>query len=88
MAKKLEIQTCQFVASTDVIPSHLMETVAEQINGVFSWGDNNRSLVLARDIANNIDAESMSDDGVERRQLNALVKKLLKLDDMYIDLEN
>ena len=89
MAKKLNIQTCQFVHSTEVIPPHLMENVSTQIseNGGLTWGSNNRSLVTAECIAREID-EDACDTPEERRQLKALVAKLLKMDQLYVDLEN
>jgi hypothetical protein len=89
MAKKLNIQTCQFVVLTDVIPPPLMENVSTQIseNGNLTWGSNNRSLITAESIAREIDDEA-GNTPKECRQLKALVTKLLKLDQMYIDLEN
>ena len=89
MAKKLNIQTCQFVNFSDIIPYHLMDNVSTQVseNSDFSWGSNNRSLVTAESIAREIDPDA-AETAKESRQLKALVTKLLKLDQLYIDLEN
>ena len=83
--KKINVQTCEFVSATDLVPrtwnTWFWGLISE--NAPFSWGDNNRSMVTACDFA--IHCEQRLDDS---RKVQHFLNKVRKLGDMYIDLES
>lgn len=81
----MNIQTCEFISATDLVPEDWVGWFWELIseNAPFSWGDNNRSLITANYFAKH--CEKCLDKSKESKQF---IDKLYKLKDLYIDLES
>lgn len=86
----MKIQTCEFVTVSDVFRGLPLarEAFIESNHHSCSWGDNNRSLITPDVI---IDALEQANDGTnakESKQIKAACKRLEKLGQTYVDLEN
>jgi len=84
----MKINTCQFVDASDLF-NGLSELWSELVESEpdFTWGNNNRSLVVADDILNHFDNSVIENEG----QLETLRKRVQKLPEggqIYVDLEN
>jgi len=82
---KHNVQTCQFISATDLVPKSwggfFWELISE--DAPFSWGDNNRSLVTAADFADHCAARL--DDSPKVQQW---LDEVRALGQRYIDLES
>jgi len=80
--------TCQFVLSSDLFEG-LTELMTEfgESDPPFTWGENNRSLVTARDMINCFANSCIENDeqiDIFRQRINRLPEGL----NTYVDLEN
>lgn len=88
---KVNVEKCEFVAATSLIPrkwdSWFWGVISE--NAPFSWGDNNRSLVTARDFADHC-ANRVEGQGNRKwtKAVQTRIQEIRELGDMYVDLEN
>lgn len=98
MNPSFNIQTCNFVCVTDIVPKEWTNWFFDMLSedSPFSWGDNNRSLVSVERFSNFVidqlndilidnDNENLTEDDIENFEdiLDELQKK-----NVYIDLEN
>ena len=85
LPKGVKLQACFFVSATDLVPRGWDKWFWELIsdNAPFSWGDNNRSMVTARDFANH--CQERLDDSLKCQRFLVMLRKLGEL---YIDLES
>jgi hypothetical protein len=87
----MNIQACAFVSLSDITRKHLLthgeiSDFWDQFvnNAPFSWGDNNRSLVIASAVAEHCQNCLEGDSP----PVQALLQSLRDLEDLYIDLES
>ena len=89
MSKRIKVRTTEFVHVTDLVPkkwnSWFWELISE--NAPFTWGDNNRSMVTAECFADHCE-QRLDDAPVSQSAIREWLKKIYKLGQMYIDLEN
>lgn len=88
-----DIRICQFIEASDIVPKEWAEWFWEQFSegAPFSWGDNNRTLIVAEDFARyaeELEFPGEYNDATVRREYNNWIKELYALNQMYIDLEN
>lgn len=85
----MQVQTCQFVSVTDLVPKSwkgwFWDAISE--NAPFSWGDNNRSMVTASFFADHCE-ERLENCTISRSAITRFLNKVRELDDIYIDLES
>jgi len=82
----MKAKTCEFVLASVVFEGlpEAWSALASRDNLPFSWGDNNRSLVDAETIADELQQVENSEGG----QLKKALARLRKLGQTYVDLEN
>jgi len=83
---KAEVQTCKFVAATDIVPRSWRTWfwVAISQYTPFTWGGNDHSMVDMRTFADHCEAQLDNSLKVVR-----WLEKIRKMDDdVYIDLES
>lgn len=86
--RKILVRATEFVHLTDVVPPQWRGwffTMLAETNQ-FTWGDNNRSMVTAHTIA--LVAEDSFDGGTTLSAFQSWLRKMRRLGDMYVDLEN
>lgn len=89
-----KLQSCQFISASAIVPESWKGWFWEHFSegAPFSWGDNNRTLVVAEDFARH--AENFVDDFMEegdltdRRDYEKWIESIYALNQTYIDLEN
>lgn len=89
-----KMQTLQFIAISDLIPQsfgdlgEFLAAVGE--DAPFSFGDNDRTLILASRFADWCEncVDRLEDNGCDNDEVNKFIAELWKLDETYIDLEN
>ena len=94
MARKVRVDTCQFVRVTELVPERWQEWFCTAISedAPFSWGDNNRTLVTAERFADH--CEDRMEDLLDESNLffvqeaRDFIEVLRRLGQTYIDLEN
>lgn len=84
-----KVQACCFVNASDIIPNEIEREFWRVLseNSPFSWGDNNKSLVCAIDLAHHI-REIEENFGIPKETLNNILQELESLEETYVDLEN
>lgn len=89
MPDYLPIQTCQYVEASYVFKDcPLAWDVFSNGEPDCSWGDNNRTLVTPDLIFNLLDERSAENGKRAKAQIKTVLKRLVKLGQTYIDLEN
>ena len=98
MARKIKIQTCQFIPVSSLVPNHWGEWFYAAISdqAPFSWGDNNKSLIDMERFATH--CESVLEERVAPGAAREWLKKIRRIDadnvlryapaSVYIDLEH
>jgi hypothetical protein len=82
---------CTFVEMSDLVPKAWRGwfEAALSENAPFGWGDNNRTLVTARALADHCDdVLELHGENTSRSAATKFLKKLRALGETYIDLEN
>jgi hypothetical protein len=84
-----KVQACCFVNASDIIPEEITREFWSVLseNAPFSWGDNNKSLVCAIDLAHHL-REIEDNFGFPTETLNAILQELDSLEETYVDLES
>jgi hypothetical protein len=85
---KIPTQTCKFIQASGLFKrlNKLWDEFSES-NPAFTWGSNNRSLVVAEAILNHLDGCAIDNE----RQLETLRKRIADLPEggqTYVDLED
>ena len=80
--KELKTHVCLFVLASDMFKGLPKAHDALSESGKFTWGDCNRSLVTACDLARELDCHD------DERQCKAAANRLRKMGETYVDLEN
>ena len=86
--RKIPVFATEFIRLSDIVPEQWGDWFYEMLSETnkFTWGDNNRSMVTARDVADV--ADELFDSEVPHYAFREWLKKVNKLDQMYVDLEN
>ena len=79
--RKPELHSCEFVSLSEVLTSDLPEDLLSDSD--FSWGSNNRTLVTASALADDIQKHAEETPAVTR-----LLRRLCVLGETYVDLES
>ena len=88
MSKKLKIHQTEYVEATDLIPENWTEWFWSEFSEhcPFSFGDNYMTIVTAEAFADH--CQSLDHEGIPEIAYQAFMRKLRRLGQMYIDLEN
>jgi hypothetical protein len=87
--RRVPVHATEFVCVTDLVPKHWQEFYAViSTNAPFSWGDNNRSMVTAEVFADHCERYGADEVGTTEGAYREWLKKVRRLGDMYVDLEN
>ena len=85
-----KLETCKFVPLTSLVPQNWTDWFYEFVSqdAPFSWGDNNRTLVTAKRLAEHCGDQDLVDAGATQKEADAFMAILDELFETYIDLEN
>lgn len=89
--RQVPVRVTEFVEVTDLVPLSWRNNGffgAISSNAPFTWGDNNRSMVTAEVFADHCERYGADEVGTTPGAYREWLKKVRRLGQMYVDLEN
>lgn len=89
--RTIPVRATEFVNVTDIVPESwarkgFFETISS--NADFTWGDNNRSMITAEHFADHCERYGTDEICTTAGAYREWLKKIRRLGQMYVDMEN